>query len=301
MGLPFLSPKEGLVFVPAPFNPPRPLCLILVPPFPNQFFRLVILGSSLGLHLPLIKNSNTIYFPHCTIQTSACETNQRKQNILRLLWHVCFIFTAWKSCNATVDVAFIIDSSGSIARRNYKKIKTFVKYVARSFGISPNGTRAGIVLYSTKASIKAHFNQYNTTEDFEKAVDDLPHERGLTFIDKALDLASSQLFPRGRKDVPKVAMLLTDGEQTDPESTVNLRVASAPLRRQGVRLIAFGVGKRINVRELRLTVERDEDVIRVMKFDDLITKVRNYTENLCQAAGETYEAINLTVRCICKI
>lgn len=196
------------------------------------------------------------------------------------------MLTAWKSCNATVDVAFIIDSSGSIARRNYLKIKTFVKYIAKSFGISPTGSRAGIVLYSTTASVKAHFGQYPTTEEFDKMVDGLPHERGLTRIDRALVMASSELFPRARKDVTKIAMLLTDGEQTDPDGTVNLRHASAPLRQQGVRLIAFGVGKSINVRELRLVVERDEDVVRVMKFDDLITKVRNYTTSLCQAAGK---------------
>lgn len=199
---------------------------------------------------------------------------------------IFIISTAWKSCNTTVDVAFIIDSSGSIARRNYVKIKTFVKYVARSFGISPSGSRAGIVLYSTSASVKAQFGQYPTTEEFVKAVDSLPHERGLTYIDRALNLAASQLFPRARKNVPKLAMLLTDGRQTDPLGTVNLREASAPLRNQGVRVVAFGVGKSINVRELRLTVERDEDVIIVMKFDDLINKVRTYTANLCQAAGK---------------
>lgn len=197
--------------------------------------------------------------------------------------------TEWKSCNTTVDLAFIIDSSGSIARRNYVKIKAFVKYLARSFGISPTGSRAGIVLYSTTASVKAHFGKYSTVEEFNNLVDILPHERGLTYIDKALELAASQLFPRARKDVPKIAMLLTDGEQTDPDGTVNLRLASAPLRRQGVRLIAFGVGKNINVRELRLAVERDEDVVRVMKFDDLINKVRNYTKSLCEAAGKENE------------
>lgn len=207
------------------------------------------------------------------------------------------MLTAWKSCNATVDVAFIIDSSGSIARRNYLKLKTFVKYIAKSFGISPTGSRAGIVLYNTAASVQAHFGQYSTTEEFDKLVDDLRHERGLTYIDKALGLASSQLFPRARKNVTKIALLLTDGEQTDPDGTVNLRRASMPLRQQGVRLIAFGVGKSINVRELRLVVERDEDVVRVMKFDDLITKVRNYTTSLCQAAGKRRKTSSLVISC----
>ena len=81
-------------------------------------------------------------------------------------------------------------------------------------------------------------------------------------------------------------MLLTDGKQTNPDGTVNLRAASAPLRRQGVRVITFGVGKNINERELRLTVERDEDVIHVQKFDYLLSRVKNYTSSLCQASGK---------------
>ena len=194
--------------------------------------------------------------------------------------------TEGRTCNTIVDLAFIIDSSGSISRRNYVKVKSFVKHLARSFRISPTGSRAAVVLYSNSASVKAHFGKYTTIEEFNDMVERLPHERGFTYIDKALELAASQLFPRARKDVPRIAMLLTDGEQTDPKGTVNLRVASAPLRRQGVRLIAFGVGKRINVRELRLAVERDEDVVRVMKFDDLNDKVRNYTKSLCEAAGK---------------
>ncbi|KAK2561274.1 Collagen alpha-6(VI) chain [Acropora cervicornis] len=190
----------------------------------------------------------------------------------------------WKSCNTSVDLAFIIDSSGSISRRNYVKVKNFVKYVARAFGISPSESRAGIVLYSTDASIKAQFDQYTSNEDFVKAVDGLPHRRQLTYIDRALRLAASQLFPSARKDVPKIALLMTDGKQTDPRGVVNLREASAPLRKQGVRVLAFGVGKNVNVRELRLTVERDEDVISVSNFDDLVNKVRTYTANLCAAA-----------------
>lgn len=185
-----------------------------------------------------------------------------------------------------MDLAFIIDSSGSIARRNYVKVKDFVKYIARGFGISPSESRAGIVLYSNDASIKAQFDQYTNTEDFVKAVDDLPHERGRTYIDRALRLAASQLFPNARKNVPKIAMLMTDGKQTDPSGKVNLREASAPLRKQGVRVLAFGVGKNVNVRELRLTVERDEDITSVSNFDDLINKVRTYTVNLCAAAGK---------------
>ena len=192
-----------------------------------------------------------------------------------------------------MDLAFIIDSSGSISRRNYAKVKVFVQHVARAFGISPSGTQAGIVLYSNKASIKAHFGQYLTTEDFVKAVDRLPHERGVTYIDRALRLAASQLFPRARKNVPKIAMLLTDGKQTNPSGTIDLREASAPLRNEGVRVIAFGVGNNVNVRELRLTVERDEDVILVTRFDDLVSKVNTHAANLCEAGGKDVVKIEL--------
>ncbi|PFX15219.1 Collagen alpha-1(XII) chain [Stylophora pistillata] len=127
----------------------------------------------------------------------------------------CGLSFAPPPCSTPVDLAFIIDSSGSIGLRNYRKQKIFVKEMAKSFGLSPNGSRAAMVVYSNSASVKARFGEFAEETELARAVDGLPYERGLTRIDKALELTASDIFAKGsRAGVPKIAMLITDGTQT---------------------------------------------------------------------------------------
>lgn len=62
---------------------------------------------------------------------------------------------------------------------------------------------------------------------------------------------------------------------------------------EGVWVIVFGVGNNVNVRELRLIVEWDEDVILVMRFDDLVSKVNIYVVNFCEVGGKGVVKIEL--------
>ena len=185
-----------------------------------------------------------------------------------------------------MDLAFIIDSSGSIGGRNYLREKTFVKEVAKSFGLGTNQSRAAMILFSDSASVKARFGQFASEAEFDRAVDDLPHERGKTRIDKALDLTATDIFPESREGVTKIAILITDGTQTEAPDAIGLREASEPLRQAGVRVIAVGVGTNVDEDELRLVTESDEDVVVAADFEDLLLKLDNLTSKACQLASE---------------
>ena len=185
-----------------------------------------------------------------------------------------------------MDVAFIIDSSGSIGRRNYLKQKNFVKEVAKSFGLAPDQSQAAMVLYSNTASVQARFGQYASTEEFAKAVDALPYERGQTRIDRALDVAATDIFSEARAGVPKLALLITDGTQTAAADAKGLREASEPLRKAGVRVLAVGVGSGVDQDELRLVTDSDDDVVLAADFQDLLLKIGNLTSRACELAGE---------------
>ena len=184
-----------------------------------------------------------------------------------------------------MDVAFIIDSSGSIGEIDYLKQKNFVNEAAKSFGLAPDQSRAAIVLYSTTASVKARFGQYNTTENFAKAVDALPYEGGETRIDKALDLAATDIFPNARAGVPKLVLLITDGTQTQVDDAKGLKEASEPLRQAGVRVLALGIGSNVDRDELRLVTETDDDVVMATDFEVLLLKIGNLTSRACELAG----------------
>ena len=71
--------------------------------------------------------------------------NKCTKKIKRQLAHpggVC-VCVACRSPKA--DVVFVIDSSGSIKSSNFLKVKNFVKNVVRSFDISNNTVRVGLV------------------------------------------------------------------------------------------------------------------------------------------------------------
>lgn len=171
-----------------------------------------------------------------------------------------------------MDVAFLIDSSGSIGEVNFEKQKDFVNVLAQKIGISPKQGRSAIVVYHGTASVRARFGDFKNTGDFQRAVRNLQYTRGRSRIDKALNVAARDVFPDARNGVEKIAIVLTDGHQTHDIGAQSLKEASEPLRRAGVRVIVIGVGGDVSRSELRLMVESDEDVVIVNDFDDLKMK-----------------------------
>ena len=120
---------------------------------------------------------------------------------------------------------------------------------------------------------------------FKEAVGRLKLERGLTRIDKALEVASREVFPYARPGVHQIAMVITDGAQTQGADTKDLREASAPLRDAGVKILAIGIGSSTDEKELRQLVEKDEDVLLAKSFDDLILKLNSLIKKTCSLAG----------------
>lgn len=195
-----------------------------------------------------------------------------------------------KGCDAPVDVAFVMDSSGSI-RNDYQKEKDIVKAVARSLlGASGGDSRAGIVLYSENAYVKATFEQYNSLDDFHNTIDKLPLLNRGTRIDRALQKAKKELFSTPRNSVASVAIVLTDGKQDDGAG--DLEEASEPLRAAGVHILAVGIGN-ADEKELRSMTDfrfhdgdDDDDVIKSDNFEELKLKVHDLAKKACRKASK---------------
>lgn len=149
-------------------------------------------------------------------------------------------------------------------------MKTFVANLTEKFQISPSGSRAAVVLYSTDATVSIKFDDYKSPETFRKAVMNLRHERGFTRIDRALIKAYYFVF-RGntRFLAQKLIFVLTDGNQTKSGPYMPLHRASSRLKREGVRIIAIGVGKKVDMSELRQIASKEKDIIVAKTFDDL--------------------------------
>ena len=189
-------------------------------------------------------------------------------------------------CTASIDVGFIVDSSGSL-RSEYSKEKDFVSQVVEGFGISRSGTKAGLVLFSRNAELCVKFDQFNNVADFQNAVDNLPLMGMTTRIDKALKVAYDQLFSTEngmRPKTPKVVILLTDGEQTQDADAIAPSLAVMPFHEAGIKVMVVGIGSGVKPAELASIVKSPSNLYFAKDFDQLKSKkfVEDIIDDSCK-------------------
>ena len=117
---------------------------------------------------------------------------------------VCFFFSD-KECRPIVDVGFLIDSSGSIGRRNWARMKRFLKAIVSKLDVSPSYTHISAVAYSNNPVVVYQFNNRQATDSINNAFDGMRWQRGFTYTDKALLLADSDLYRPSNGMRPNVA------------------------------------------------------------------------------------------------
>jgi len=188
--------------------------------------------------------------------------------------------TNTKSCNdrgcpvpcksRRVDIGFILDSSGSLKNR-YADEKYFLKTLAASFDITNNDVRASVITFSSWSELSIKFNDHFDTNSFNAAVDAIPLMGYQTRIDKALLLAKSAMFTAqngARSDVPKILVILTDGDQT---GSIHPGDVVDDLRASGIYFIVIGIGRFVNRHELEHMAGNYGRYFTPASFDELIT------------------------------
>ena len=106
-----------------------------------------------------------------------------------------------------MDIGFIIDSSGSIRKRNWERMKRFLKALVSKLDVSDSATHVASITYSNNSKVEMRFDDFQGTDEVNRKFDQMVWQRGFTYTDKALQLADSDLFQvsKGmRVNVPKV-------------------------------------------------------------------------------------------------
>ena len=105
----------------------------------------------------------------------------------------------------------MVDSSGSIGRRNWLLMKNFVIDVQSLFTIGENTTHIAVVAYSSFAEVVFNFNALQgsqiTSEGYGKLISAMRWQRGYTYIDRGISKADEEVFTAQagmRDDVEKV-------------------------------------------------------------------------------------------------
>jgi hypothetical protein len=101
----------------------------------------------------LLNNSIVLQHKYCIFFLLIIECYIH--SILLYIYHCLFnIFVT--ACNPKADIAFLLDSSGSVGQKNFRLIKNFVYGVVEQMTIGKVDTRVGVVSYSTAARMGFH-------------------------------------------------------------------------------------------------------------------------------------------------
>lgn len=158
-----------------------------------------------------------------------------------------------------VDLAFVFDSSDTIGVGALEDAKMLVKKMVKGLELGADESRVALVVFADKVEVKARFSKNLSVKQFQDMVKNMKRIGSRTRIDKAL-VETKQVFKEGRDDVYKIAVVLTDGIQSEGQDTKSLLSTSEPLRRAGVRVIAVAIGTQASKGRLRLMTDSMDDV-----------------------------------------
>ena len=99
-----------------------------------------------------------------------------------------------QSCDVSLDVAILVESSANVPPNDFQNMKDFIKDTVKYLLAFEGEQQVSIILYGSQATTRVAFGQYHSEFDFNKIIDSLPLQKGLARLDKALQFVSSQVF-----------------------------------------------------------------------------------------------------------
>lgn len=153
----------------------------------------------------------------------------------------------------TLDLVFVLDSSGSIRDANpdddsfdnYALMLSFVINIVNQ--LDTTTTRIGVVYFSNNAVSEFFLNTFTNRTEIISAIRNLPYLGGDTHTAAGLDEMRINQFSAingDRIDAANVAVVITDGASTiNPNNTIPAAIAA---RAAGIRIIAVGITENVD-------------------------------------------------------
>lgn len=172
--------------------------------------------------------------------------------------------------NKPADVEFVLDSSGSIMFKDFRKQLQFTKNLVDLFDIGSNKTRVGMVSFSTEVIPEFTLDENNNKEDIKKKIAAVKYQGGRTNTGDALHYVRTKTFPLGggRPNVPHITIVLTDGMSQNLSYTEQ---EAAAMHGQGITVFVIGIGNQVDEKELAAIASTPTDnfMFTIDNFDAL--------------------------------
>jgi len=158
---------------------------------------------------------------------------------------VNFYFYFEGACDVqdTLDILFVVDSSGSIDYEEFDTIRSWMELVVDSS--LPANTRPAVLQFASIQRTLFDFGTYTLDEDVSAVKDMLQTMNpigGATFTKEAIQLACSMFANRPDPQEKKLLVFLTDGEPTEDHSPCDI---ASCLTDQGITVMVIGVGDQV--------------------------------------------------------
>ncbi|MEQ2218232.1 hypothetical protein XENOCAPTIV_000365, partial [Xenoophorus captivus] len=147
----------------------------------------------------------------------------------------------------TADIVFIINEAEGVGTGNFNLIRTFVQSLISSLNVDQTRVRVGIVTYSDTPRVHAYLNSLQDRAEALQLINLIPYRGGGTKTGAALRTSLDSVFTQkqgSRKDVQKVAIVITDGKSQDSVKKVAVELHRVPVR-------VFAIGVKQNTTELQ--------------------------------------------------
>ncbi|EMP24982.1 Collagen alpha-6(VI) chain [Chelonia mydas] len=173
------------------------------------------------------------------------------------------------------DIYFLIDGSGSIFPNDFQDMKVFMNEMILTFPVSANGVRFGVVQYASTPQTEFVISQYSSVNQLKEAVRVIQQSGGGTNTGDALRYMKSLFAKATRDNVPKLLIVITDGESQD-----QVTKAAEELRQEGIVIYAVGVGYAVK-KELKDIAGTEERMFFVNDFDSLKLIKHDIVQDIC--------------------
>ncbi|XP_022795168.1 coadhesin-like [Stylophora pistillata] len=190
-------------------------------------------------------------------------------------------------CDKKMDVGIIIDSSSSVRRLNFEKVKAFLVQLVDKLDVDPSMTHVGVIHYNHRSFLDWGLNSEIAQNSalLEQALMKLGYKPGGTRTDRAILKATNELMKDSegmRPGIPHVILVLTDGKTSS--RSIPYPKALEKAKKLGIKVIAIGVGRAVDENELtQIAMGKSENVLKVNDFDDLVTKIKSIVKSFCDA------------------
>ena len=187
------------------------------------------------------------------------------------------------------DIFFVLDTSRSIEKKDFRKVKTFLKEFVEEMTIGPNDDRVGIIIYGNEADIVFNLsNNTNKTDLLNAIKHNVTHKREATDTAEALcKLQYGFNESRISTTVLRIAIFMTDGDSTAlyrnnicHQNTLEAAAAVHNLQ-PPVLVYAIGVSDNVNVEELEAIATTSDKYFHIENFNGLKPLPNYYIDDIC--------------------